>query len=245
MNEELVLGIDIGTSSVKTCIVQRSSEDVLSEFSSSSKATVRTEAPNGDEQSVELIFSCIETCMNQLPEQLLTRVSCVAVCGQMHGCVLWQSNQITRTSTDQLKEATSNLITWQDGRCTEEFLSSLPCTAQPTKISTGYGCASLAWLQKNKLDLLNRFDTSGTIMDLLVCVLCGAGKPQMSNQNANSWGYFDPQAKQWELELLVSCMAVCEHLCFFQAVNLFGAYLTQFYFQRSYILCTKLKFYCT
>ena len=34
-----------------------------------------------------------------------------------------------------------------DGRCTGEFLSFLPATEQPTKISTGYGCAS--WLQKN------------------------------------------------------------------------------------------------
>jgi len=212
MSEELVLGIDIGTTSVKTCIVQRSSEVVLSEFSSPSNATVKTEAPNGNEQSVELIFSCIETCMNQLPEKLLTRVSCVAVCGQMHGCVLWQSNRITPVSTDQFKEASSNLITWQDGRCTEEFISSLPHTAQPSKISTGYGCASLAWLHRNKMDLLNKFDTSGTIMDLLVCILCGAGKPHMSSQNANSWGYFDLQTKQWELELLVSCMASCENL---------------------------------
>ena len=206
MNEDLVLGIDIGTSSVKTCIVRRSSEDVLSEFSSPSNATVKTEDSSGDEQSVEQIFSCIESCMNQLPEQLLTRVSFVAVCGQMHGCVLWQSDRITPVSTDHIKEATSNLITWQDGRCTEEFLRSLPCTTQPTKISTGYGCASLAWLHRNKLDLLNQFDTSGTIMDLLVCVLCGAGRPHMSTHNANSWGYFDLQAKQWELELLVSCM---------------------------------------
>lgn len=213
MSEELVLGIDVGTSSLKTCIVRPSGQDVLSEFSCPSDATVRTEAPSGDEQSTKRIFSSIETCMKQLPEQLLSRVTRIAVCGQMHCCVLWQSDRISpgfiRGCTDHIEEATSNLITWQDGRCTEEFLSSLPSAAQQTKISTGYGCASLAWLRKNKLDLLNRFDTAGTIMDLLVCVLCGIGKPLMCTHNANSWGYFDLQAKQWELELLVSCMALC------------------------------------
>ena len=201
--KQLVLGIDIGTSSVKACIVQIDNDSLLCEFTSASNALVQSEAPNGDEQSVEKILTCIDACMDQMEEELLARVSCVTVCGQMHGCVLWKRDRLPPLSLQSGNIETSNLITWQDGRCTEDFLRTLPKSAQPTKISTGYGCASLAWLQKNRPSFLNQFDSAGTIMDLFVCLLCGVAKPVMSTQNANSWGYFDLQSNQWELELYV------------------------------------------
>ena len=200
--ESLVLGIDIGTSSVKACIVQQQNERIVCEFTCASNAAVPSEVPNGDEQSVEKIINCIDNCMDRMAEESLARVSRVSVCGQMHGCVLWKSDRLRSVSVSGHVE-TSNLITWQDGRCTEDFLRTLPNTTQPTKISTGYGCASLAWLQRNRPSYLNNYDRAGTIMDLFVCTLCGDSKPVMSTHNANSWGYFDLQSNQWELELYV------------------------------------------
>ena len=197
--EDLVLGIDIGTSSVKTCIVERGNERIVCEFTSDSNASVQSEVPNGDEQAVEKILTCVDTCIDQMAGELLARVTYIAVCGQMHGCVLWKSDRLDPVGHVE----TSNLITWQDGRCTEDFLRTLPRTAQHTKISTGYGCASLAWLQRNCPSFLDQFDRAGTIMDLFVCRLCGVTDPVMSTHNANSWGYFDLQSNQWELELYV------------------------------------------
>lgn len=205
-----MLGIDIGTSSVKICIVQRSNENIFCEFTSDSNASVQSEATNGDEQSVEKILTCINTCMDQMADELLARVSRVAVCGQMHGCVLWKSDRLPPVSLPGQYE-TSNLFTWQDGRCTEDFLRTLPKTTQSTKIATGYGCASLAWLQKNRPSFLNQFDRAGTIMDLFVCILCGVSKPSMCTHNANSWGYFDLQTNQWELELYV-CKCIVTYI---------------------------------
>jgi len=96
----------------------------------------------------------------------------------------------------------SRLITWEDRRCTNEFLATLPGTRTNVAISTGFGCASLFWLRKNHPSLLERFDCAGTIMDFIVCVLCQMDKPFMSPHNAVSWGYFNVHNMMWELEIL-------------------------------------------
>ena len=210
--EDLVLGIDIGTSTVKACIVERNNERIVCEFTSVSNASVQSDASNGDEQSVEKILTCIDICVDQMADELLARVKCVAACGQMHGCVMWKSNYLHQQASFPGHAETSNLITWQDGRCTEDFLRSLPKTAQHTKISTGYGCATLAWLQRHCPSYLSQFDKAGTIMDLFVCTLCGASEPMMSTHNANSWGYFDLQSNQWELELYVRKYVGMSHI---------------------------------
>ena len=195
-----MLGIDIGTSTVKACIVERNDQRIVCELTSASNASVQSEVSTGDEQSVEKILTSINTCVDQMADELLARVSCVAVCGQMHGCVLWKSDRLHQLPGHA---ETSNLITWQDGRCTEDFLRTLPKTAQHTKISTGYGCATLAWLQRHRPSYLGQFDRAGTIMDLFVCTLCDASESVMSTHNANSWGYFDLQSNHWELKLYV------------------------------------------
>jgi len=44
----------------------------------------------------------------------------------------------------------SPLFTWQDSRCDEDFLASLPDPASHLRLATGYGCATIFWLQRNK-----------------------------------------------------------------------------------------------
>ena len=77
----------------------------------------RTEAPNGDEQSVgkisRKILKYTDTCVDQITDDLLARVSYIAVCRQMHGCSLWTSDLLDPVSLPEQLE-TSNLITWQD-----------------------------------------------------------------------------------------------------------------------------------
>jgi len=95
-------------------------------------------------------------------------------------------------------------ITLQDGRCTGEFLSFLPSTEQPIKISTSYGC--VPWLQKNNC-LTGWHSCTTYIINFLFCVLYTTGKPLVCTHNGNSWGYFDRQTNYWKLEFLVSCLA--------------------------------------
>ena len=197
-----VLGLDLGTSSVKAILIEQSSGEVSQEASRSlsSEHVWVPDVPNARERTVEEILSRLDDVMRTLDDSRLRRVGAVGVCGQMHGCVLWK-DEVQPLSKPYRTGSTSNLITWQDGRCSPEFLSSLPPTRQPVAVSTGYGCATLAWLQRHQPGQLRSYSRAGTIMDLVVWLLCSPEKTQMSAQNATSWGYFDMKQMQWEIDV--------------------------------------------
>lgn len=213
-----VLGIDIGTSTVKAVLTDKESGKIVQE-NYQSLGSKHAEVTGGEvkggfhERKVDVIMACLQGCIQGLGVSMLERVCAVGVCGQMHGSVLWNSNMKLSVSDHTTIPETfpnrscSNLITWQDGRCDEDFLSSLPTSHQPISVSTGYGCATLAWLQHHQPNVIEKFDRAGTIMDLITWIFCTAGetnpsqKVLMSSQNATSWGYFDIEKMEWELDL--------------------------------------------
>ena len=215
MSAECLLGIDIGTSRVKTVLVDKVELRVLQETSLPLGNHEHSDVQGASERDVVEIFSILNSCLDQLNPSLLKHVSSIGVCGQMHGCVLWDStcNCASLHSGHSIESrAFSNLFTWQDGRCSEDFLSSLPKSSQNIRISSGYGCATLAWLHKFQPERLANYDRAGTIMDLIVWDLCHdtsvGNKTQasgvlMSAQNAASWGYFNISKLCWEVEMYV------------------------------------------
>lgn len=46
--------------------------------------------------------------------------------------------------------AVSHLVTWQDGRCSSGFLASLPQPESHLSVASGFGCATIFWLLKNR-----------------------------------------------------------------------------------------------
>ena len=77
----------------------------------------------------------------------------------MHGVMYWSSKCP--------ESVCSQLITWQDRRCSAGFLSSLP-PSSPYPLSTGYGCATTAWLaRKGPEGFLYPFDRAGNVMDFV------------------------------------------------------------------------------
>lgn len=91
--------------------------------------------------------------------------------------------------------AVSHLVTWQDGRCNSDFLASLPKPASHLSVATGFGCATIFWLLKNKSDncSLNQHRVSGVRTDrtvslvsqhLLPCALSGAW-PKVESQGSH------------------------------------------------------------
>nr|XP_002123905.1 sedoheptulokinase [Ciona intestinalis] len=187
------LGIDIGTTSSKVVVVNENNE-IITSHSYANEADIVGVAQY-KEQSVGKILSSLDRCMVGVKGHLggnVERVHRIAICGQMHGCVLWEDCDITNTS---------NLVTWQDARCNEEFISSLPKSKH--RISSGFGCATLFWLSRNTPNVLDKYDCCGTISDYVVTMLCG-GKPIMTSHNAYSWGYFDCDSGKWERETLTT-----------------------------------------
>nr|CAB3266061.1 sedoheptulokinase-like [Phallusia mammillata] len=197
------LGIDIGTTSVKVTIVNNENS-VIASKSLFSNANIESKLyPDHIEQSVSKIFETLDKSLCAISQEIgqeIKHVKHIVVCGQMHGCVLWDSN--TRHQIQNSCENVSNLITWRDQRCTVEFLESLPVSQNSTNLSTGFGCATLLWMRQNCCKFLEKFDSCGTIADYVVAVLTGCSKRLMCYQNANSWGYFNVQSQKWDLSVM-------------------------------------------
>ena len=199
-----VLGLDIGTSTVKAALVERRGFTVYEEHFEHTSAATPCRVAGGDEQSVAAILSSLDVVMGKFFEEDLKQVAGIGISGQMHGCVLWKDEQIRLTEHHLVGSdgACSSLVTWQDGRCSEMFLSSqLPHSSTSTPIRSGYGCATLFWLSRYQPDIAQVFSKAGTVMDLVVWTLCGGGTVVMSDQNAASWGYFDSRKGTWEKEM--------------------------------------------
>jgi sedoheptulokinase len=200
----LTLGIDIGTSSIKTALMCNTSELIVAQNTIEHRAEVVSEknVMNWREQSVQELLVALDRCIKLLPDDTSKLVKDIVVCGQMHGCVLWNSQSICTIENfaegNLIQTGVSSLITWEDQRCSNEFLSSLPKSNLP--LASGFGCVTLFWLQRHEPKIIDRFDHAGTIMDLVVSYLCGTSQVYISTQNACSWGYYDIENKEWEIE---------------------------------------------
>ncbi|XP_045382037.1 sedoheptulokinase [Lemur catta] len=212
----VTLGIDLGTTSVKAALLGAAPEDpsefvVLASSARAARAEVAAESsaagPQGREQDVSRIIQALNECIAALPRQQLRNIRGIGVSGQMHGVMFWKTGQgceWTEGGAAPLFEprAVSHLITWQDGRCSSGFLASLPQPESHLSVATGFGCATIFWLLKNRPEFLKSYDAAGTIHDYVVAMLCGLPRPLMSDQNAASWGYFNTQSQSWNSEIL-------------------------------------------
>ena len=201
---EYILGIDLGTTTVKVALMERTNRTIVKTLSRETKAQIHSDVGSlGNEQDPQKILTALQFSVSALPKEDLLRVRGVAISGQMHGVILWKNgegwsrNQYGRYEVGQ----SSQLFTWQDGRATSDFLESLPSPRSHLKLASGLGCATLLWFIKNRPEFLEQYDRGGTIQDMVVAMLCGLDKPVMSVHNAASWGYFDTVSKTWNKDL--------------------------------------------
>merc|ERR1712142_1053439 len=135
----------------------------------------------------------------------------------MHGVILWNRNGLEAISSRLIgdssssqrsefsvpKSDASHLITWEDARCSPEFLSTLP-KSEFGDISSGFGCASLFLLARHvssssssslsSSHSLMDYEAAGTLADFMVAVLTHSPKSgstihtvPMTTHNAASW----------------------------------------------------------
>ncbi|XP_030392631.1 sedoheptulokinase isoform X2 [Gopherus evgoodei] len=206
-----VLGIDLGTTSVKAALVIETEQGQIVTQSCSRETEAQADSPAAGaqrmEQDVQKIIKALNECLVAFPQEHLQRVSRIGISGQMHGVVFWKTNQgckWTKSGTGHTFQPgeVSHLITWQDGRCSSSFLSSLPQPQSHLSLATGFGCATIYWYLKKSPDFLKPYDAAGTIHDYVVAMLCDLERPLMSIQNAASWGYFNCRSKSWNTEIL-------------------------------------------
>ncbi|XP_044753729.1 sedoheptulokinase-like isoform X2 [Coccinella septempunctata] len=207
------LGIDIGTTSVKVCVLNLRDNVVVAEQSKDTQSNVPSDQGiDGNKQDVPKILSAINTCVAKFSKDLLQQVIRIGVCGQMHGVMFWQhksSKAWERIEKDGMlvrydvkPDQVSNLYTWQDNRCTREFLDTLPKPDSHLRVYSGFGIATMFWMIKNRPDEMEKYNRAGTIQDFAVSMLCDSDTHYISEQNAASWGYFNCRTYKWNLEML-------------------------------------------
>ncbi|KAJ7308804.1 hypothetical protein JRQ81_008071 [Phrynocephalus forsythii] len=206
------LGVDIGTTSVKAVLVEEAGHGfmVAASCTKDTRADVERQGDadlQRNEQDVRKIIAALNECLASFPPTQLSRVSRIGVSGQMHGIMFWKTGRGCRWTESRGSwtfepEEVSQLVTWQDGRCSPHFLSSLPPPRSHLSVASGYGCATVFWYLKNSPGFLKAYDAAGTIHDYVVAMLCGHERPRMSIQNAASWGYFNTTSGSWNMDVL-------------------------------------------
>uniref|UniRef100_A0A0M3HF18 FGGY_N domain-containing protein n=1 Tax=Ascaris lumbricoides TaxID=6252 RepID=A0A0M3HF18_ASCLU len=174
------VGIDVGTTSVKICVVGTQGS-VVEEKNAIHNAWIKRNLSNCREQDTHKIFETIFVLLSSM-RTTLRSVHTVAITGQMHGIVFWNGNALAEGVL-----CCSPLITWMDSRIPQQFISTLP-RWQLGDVHNGYGMVILAWLSSQSL-IDPKWDRCGTIMDMLACYITQLHTPLMGIQNAFSWGY--------------------------------------------------------
>jgi ribonuclease Z len=213
------LGIDLGTTSVKICVVNKGCVAYSNEQPHS--AAMKNLPAQHSEQSPAAIFSALLNVVRSIPPAVANQIRSVGVSCQMHGVVAWNKSRLKQAlSKGHLilnykfindSNYFSSLTTWQDGRCSEELLNRLNSAVQRELVNSlhsglfvaqGYGCAVLAHQLEQNASFFQRYDATGTIGDLLVWLL-GLDYEQeinpvyISPSNAASWGLFHIHTNQW------------------------------------------------
>ncbi|KAM9384952.1 sedoheptulokinase [Pholidichthys leucotaenia] len=200
-----ILGVDVGTTSVKAVLVETAFKAVAASHSLSTVSDViDRHGIKAKEQDTGVIIDAVNRCVGLLPADKLQQVCRIGLAGQMHGVLFWKARSGCEWSTRDSFTAkdTSQLITWQDGRCSRDFLSSLPQPDSHLGVATGFGCATIFWYMKHRPEFLEDFTAAGTIQDYVVSMLCGLDGCVMTPQNAASWGFFNTSSNQWNENIL-------------------------------------------
>jgi sugar (pentulose or hexulose) kinase len=85
MNHDLVVGLDIGTSSLKLIVLNTLANKVELELN---KSTAEAKVNSGNklfyEQNVDVIWSLVKSLINEIPEDLAVRIKAWQLCGQVN-----------------------------------------------------------------------------------------------------------------------------------------------------------------
>ncbi|XP_049891140.1 sedoheptulokinase [Epinephelus moara] len=200
-----ILGVDVGTTSVKAVLLETGSRSVAATQALPTTSDIIDHSGlKAKEQDTGRIIDTLNRCIGLLPRDKLQHVRSIGISGQMHGVLFWKAKSGCDWSKRDFFTArdTSQLITWQDGRCSSDFLSSLAKPDSHLSVATGFGCVTILWFMRHRPEFLEEYTAAGTIQDYVVSMLCGLDGCVMTPQNAASWGFFNTSTNQWNIDIL-------------------------------------------
>ncbi len=190
-----LLGIDLGTSSVKAVLIDAATGHLLA--TASEEYPIHTPQPGFAEQDPFDYWRATVNAVRGVLQAASSQVAAVGLDGQMHGTVL----------LDRLGKPVRSAIIWADARTTQEprrLLERLPHWAQiaGTDPAAGFQCATLAWLRQHEPFALE--NTAAVVLpkDYLRLRLTGSLGTDISD--AAGTGLLDVRTGRWSEELLAA-----------------------------------------
>lgn len=192
-----LLGIDIGTSSVKALLI---SEDGTVAGIAKMEYDIRKPEQSWAEQSMEQIWeaaaSVLGTLMRQNPG-IKKDIAGISYSGQMHGLVM----------LDAAGREVRDTIIWADQRSSDsiEHIYSMVPKAKyhavtKNALSTGFLVSSLVWVKEHEPENYEKISSVMLPKDYIRFRMCGQMGTDMSD--ASSTVVFDTAGRQWAWDLI-------------------------------------------
>jgi xylulokinase len=189
----MFLGVDLGTSSIKTVVI-----DAQHQIRANAESALSVSSPqrNWSEQNPADWINAFQHCMNLLAEQIeLSRIQRIGLSGQMHGATL----------LDKSGSVLRPCMLWNDGRSFEQcsslmqhgasFLAHASNIAMP-----GFTAPKLMWVKQHEADVFNATSKVLLPKDYLRYYLTGDYATDPSDASGTLW--MNPATRCWDDTLL-------------------------------------------
>ena len=195
MNQYL-LGIDIGTSGCKCCLLDFNGNLIGNAAQEYSPLSVK---PGWSEQHPEDWYEAVKTVVQQLQQQTgidLRQIAAVGAAGQMRGL----------TFLDKSGKVVRNSILWNDLRCEQEVLEATEKAAALLKrithnpLNTMCTLPKVLWTMRNEPATWEHTDKIIFPKDYITYKLTGTIQTDLSDASGSS--FYDMRKQMWSDEIL-------------------------------------------
>jgi xylulokinase len=187
----MYLGLDIGTSGVKTCVIDQTG-DVMA----TSHAALSTSHPfeSASEQHCDQWWQAVQTAVAQLDAGIRDRIAAIGLSGQMHGAVV----------LDAAHRPLRPAILWNDGRADaqcRDMLSECPDIGTLTGAPPmpGFTAPKLRWLAAHEPQTHARIAHVLLPKDYIGLKLHGGCVTDPSDASGTGW--LDQNTRGWSSEM--------------------------------------------
>jgi len=219
--QELILSIDIGTSSTRTALFSDLGARLV-ETTAQQSYPLLTTPEGGAELEPTVLLQAVRSCLDRTMAHARADKSLrglPVVAGGM-SC-FWHS----LVGLDASRQPVTNIVTWADARCRAEA-AELRASFAEDALHRRTGCmlrssfwpAKLLWLRRQQPDVFRRVRYWVSPAEWLLFEL--SGKLVNSTAMASGTGFFDPSRLDWDSELLAHCEVQPEQLSKVQDVPL-------------------------
>ncbi|WP_211827777.1 xylulokinase [Kistimonas asteriae] len=199
----MFLGIDLGTSGVKTVLLS-DTDAIIGQ--ASAPLTVSHPHPLWSEQHPDDWWQAVCTSIENLRRQHdLSGVKAIGLSGQMHGATVLD---------DDLRPLRPAIL-WNDGRSHAECLEleeRVPelRTITGNQAMPGFTAPKLRWLRKHEPEVFSRIHKVLLPKDYIRLQLTGCCMSDLSDSAGTLW--LDVAKRQWSETMLTSCGLTLEHM---------------------------------